>query len=68
MGVSAQAQTPSLAPQKVGAQQWSALTPSAQQGLLGYTEQQGYNADDWYQRMMQMAPKGQASPATQWRY
>jgi hypothetical protein len=68
MGVSAQTQAPSLAPQKVGAQQWAGLTPSAQQGVLGYAEQQGYNADDWFARMTAMAPKGQASSQSQWRY
>jgi hypothetical protein len=67
-GIVAPPASPGLAPQKVAANQWQALTPSAQQGVLGYVEQQGYYPEDWYQRMLQMQPKGQASPLTAWRY
>jgi hypothetical protein len=59
---------PAVLPQQVNARQWQALTPSAQQGIVGLAGQQGWYEQDWLDQMARMFPKGAGTGATQYRW
>jgi hypothetical protein len=65
----APAWTPSLRPQDVTAQGWNALSPSAQQGMMGIIGSlTGQDPNDWLKQMQQLSPIGQATGRTQWGF
>jgi hypothetical protein len=61
--------TPSLRPQDVTAQGWNALSPSAQQGMMGIIGSlTGQDPNDWLAQMQKLSPIGQATGRTQWGF
>jgi hypothetical protein len=57
-----------VAPQQVNALQWNALSPTAQQGLVGYVDTMGgVSGTDWISKLQRMMPTGQASSMTAYR-